>query len=515
MRLCTLPGGRGFPRLSRQYCYGAIDRKGDGTEGWSFSFDLYNLSDGEKVYDLDASILTTDTVVAEEEGKTYNLTADQMVSLGAEVTYSGETVANGRVSLPASGAARVTVEIRIPTKVQEAMKALGYTNGFYVEGFVYLRSVADTEGHLDVTHSIPLLGFFGDWSAPSMYDTGSFIEMVYGDSERPRHVPATNKNMIAWCPKDYIYGYSYTGNIYGSYTSQNGLIGDQHYYPERNALSSLDSRTWELFGLFPSLIRNAGDIEARITDAETGKVYFTDDYEYVYDRLMASFYYTNYGQWYNTTGSSGITFQWDFTDPETGEPVPEGTKLRYSVLCAPEYFVDENGVANFDELGDGVAMSIEFTVDNTAPRLVGDRPLTLSADGNTMYYTAQDENYIAAVILLNGTGTASISRSYPDMPAEQGGKPYSGGIDLTGYREKYGDKAVIAVCDYAGNETYYAINLNGEGNSYGHFLAYQYRWNGFFDKSNSWVSFDTDVNKNESNLFATDYDFVGSMKKVV
>ncbi len=107
---------------------------GDGETGWSFSFRLYNLSAADRTYTLDASMLTTDTVTAEAEGKTYNLSADQMAALGAELTYTGEAVADGRVTVPAGGSAQVKVEIQIPAKAVEHMKALGYANGFYVGG---------------------------------------------------------------------------------------------------------------------------------------------------------------------------------------------------------------------------------------------------------------------------------------------------------------------------------------------------------------------------------------------
>ncbi len=33
-------------------------------------------------------------------------------------------------------------------------------------------------------HSIPVLGFYGNWTDPSMYDVGSRAEYVMGDEER-------------------------------------------------------------------------------------------------------------------------------------------------------------------------------------------------------------------------------------------------------------------------------------------------------------------------------------------
>src|SRR5699024_2161732 len=112
---------------------------GDGDQGWNFTFTLYNLTDEAQAYDLDASILTTDTLVVKDGSKTHNLTADEMVALGANVIYTGETVTGNQVALPAGGSAQVTVSIQVTEEAVENMEALGYTNGFFVEGFVYVR----------------------------------------------------------------------------------------------------------------------------------------------------------------------------------------------------------------------------------------------------------------------------------------------------------------------------------------------------------------------------------------
>ncbi len=74
---------------------------------------------------------------------------------------------------------------------------------------------------------------------------------------------------------------------------------------------------------------------------------------------------------------------------------------------------------------------------------------------------------------MNGSASKAVSYSYPDMPLSQKGKAVSGSLDLASYAETNGNKAVIAVCDYAGNETYYVINLNGSGNSYGSLVAFR------------------------------------------
>lgn len=479
---------------------------GDGDQGWSFAFTLYNLTGNALTYDLDASILTTDTLVAEDSGKTYNLTADEMVALGAEVAYTGETVNGNQVTLPAGGSTKVTVSIRVTEQAAENMKALGYDNGFYVEGYVYARPVASAEGVTGITHSIPLLGWYGSWSDPSMFDTGSYLETIYGTAQRPSHINAEIKNVFAWSPAGDDSGYAYTGNVYGYYDSTIGLVGDQHYFPERNAVNSTSDAAWSLYAILPTLMRNAADIMVSVTNTETGEVYYQDDYEFMDDYMISCFYYDLAGQWMDTTSDYGVGIEWDGTDPATGEALAEDTPITVSLYCAPEYYVDENGLVDWSQVGIGTELSFDFTIDNTAPTLSGGKDaLTISRDGQTLYYTAQDNRYVAAVLLLDGAATTVVEYDYPDMPVKDLGKAVSGGFDLKAYREQYGNKAVIAVCDYAGNETYYAINLGGEGAPYGDLLAFQYN---FWQGTCSWVAFNEDVSESESQLFASQEKFV-------
>lgn len=465
---------------------------GEGTQGWTATFSLNNLTENEVAYSLSASILTTGTTVGEANGKIHTLSTDQLVELGAVVNFSGENVTDDQVILPASGCAKVTVSIEIPETTALDMVTKGYTNGFYVEGFVYLTP------HKGVTHSIPLLGWYGSWSDPSMYDTGSYLEMAYGLSERPSHIDSIIKNALTWTPAGSDSGFYYTGNVYGSYDGNN-LTGDQRYIPDRNALNTTPDASWSLYAIFPTLIRNAADVEIRVTDTETGEVYWVNDYEHMDDYMLGSFYFPNYQQWYDTTGDYGVGVEWDGTNPATGLPVEEGTNLEIALYTAPEYYLNEDNNVDYSQVGGGSKLAYQFTVDNTAPTLVGDKDsLTRSKDGKTLYFTAQDNRYIAAVILFNGTATQDAMHYYPDMDQSQKGTVITGSFDLEEFTAKYGNKAVIAVCDYAGNETYYAINLGGEGEPYGDFIALQFDP---YSEGSSFAAFNRDVNNNETNIY--------------
>ena len=477
---------------------------GDGTDGWTVSYSVYNLTDRELHYGLDASVLSNDTIFAAEG---INLAADQMTELAADLTYSGETVSGDVLTVPASGSASVTVKIDIPQETVQERLALGYTNGFYVEGFLYLRPLEDAEGKLPVEQSIPMLGFFGNWTDPSMFDSGCYLDYAYNTLERPSHINSELKNVLTWTPRGAETGMYYTGNVYATMTMDGKINGDSRYLPERNAVASNETSSWQIYAMFPTMIRNAVDVDVKITDAETGRLYYHDDYEHMDDFVLGSFYYPQAGGWADTTTDYGMAFGWDMTDPETGEPVPEGTVIDFTFLAAPDYYQNEDGSVRWDELGSGAKMSYQFLVDNTAPTLTGERPLTLSADGNTLYYTAQDNNFIAAVALLDGAKQTGVSYSYPDMTADQRGQAISGGLDLTAFRATNGNKAIVAVCDYAGNETYYAVNLGGEGADYGRFLAFQYD---FDHEVTNWISFSEGVEQNETKLFASQQDVVAA-----
>ena len=471
---------------------------GDGTADRTFTFTVNNLTDSEKTYALSAQIMTTG--VTEIDG--HALATDEMVTLPADVTFS----TGDSITVPANGSAEVTVTIAISEEAAADMAAKGFVNGFYIEGFVCADAVADAEGTVGASHSIPLLGWYGGWTDISMYESADHIDYAYNTLERPSHNADFSTNILSWAPKGYGSGMYYAGNIYGSMDTNTGAaIGDSRYIEARNAVNSLDS-IWELYAVYPTLNRNAADYKLTVYDSETGEIYYLNDYENTDDYMLASFFYMNYGQWYNTTTESPVDLSaWEFTDLE-GNPLPEDTKFTIELACAPDYYVGEDGTVDWSQVGEGAYLRWNFNVDNTAPELVNVKN-ALVVRGDKLYYTVQDNNYIASVILLTGDASAAVSYSFPDMDEDQRGLPVTGSLDLSGYREYFGQKAAIAVCDYAGNETYYAINLGGEGESYGDLMAFRYDAGGY---TGSWVAFSEGVQRNETGLFPADVDMVAA-----
>ena len=469
---------------------------GDGTAERTFTFSVNNLTDSEKTYSLSAEIMTNGVTVIDGHA----LVTDEMVQLPADVTFStGDTV-----TVPAGGSASVTVTVAVSAETAAEMEAKGFVNGFYIEGYVYAEAMADGEGKVGASHSIPMLGWYGCWTDPSMYETADHIDYAYNTLERPTHNADFSTNILSWAPKGYGSGMYYAGNIYGSINAETGeAIGDSRYIEARNAVNSENS-IWELFAIYPTLNRNAADVKLTVYDSETGEVYYLNDFEGSDDYLLSSFYYANYGQWYNTTTESPVDLsQWEFTDM-AGNPLPENTKFTIELACAPDYYVGADRTVDWSKVGEGAYLRWNFSVDNTAPQLA-ENGLTL--DGDKLHYEVSDNNYIAAVILITGDASAAISYNFPDMDEDQKGQTVTGTLDLGDYQEVFGQKAAIAVCDYAGNESYYAINLGGEGASYGDLVAFRYDSDNY---TGSWIAFSEGVARNETGLFPSDVDMVAA-----
>ena len=469
---------------------------GDGRQDRTFTFSINNLTAAQQTYDLSALVMTTG--VTEIDG--YALATDEMAVLPADVTFS----TGDSVTVPAGGSVSVTVTIAISDETAAQMAAKGFVNGFYIEGFVYAEPVADAEGTVASAHSIPMLGWYGGWTDVSMYEQAEHLDYAYNTVERPSHNADFSTNILSWAPKGYGSGMYYSGNIYGSMNTETGeAIGDSRYIEDRNAINSENS-IWELFAIYPTLNRNAADIKLTVYDAETGEVYYLNDFEEYDDSLLASFYYTNYGQWYNTTTESPVDLSmWEFTDLD-GNPLKEGTRVTIELGAAPDYYVNDNGTVDWSQVGEGAYLRWNFRVDNTAPVLAENG---LKVEGSTLHYTVQDNNYVASVILLTGDASGAVRYSFPDMGEDQKGQAVSGTLDLTGYQEYFGQKAAIAVCDYAGNESYYAVNLGGEGADYGDLVGFRYDPEGY---TGSWISFSEGVARNETGLFPSDVDMVAA-----
>ena len=346
-------------------------------------------------------------------------------------------------TLPADGAVEIVVLFDLPAE-SKAMLDEGYPNGTYIQGYLY----AATENTI---HSIPVLGFYGNWSDPSMFDVGQWTTYATGEDTRIPYIGRTRGNdfkvMYEWDPG---YNYSFGGNP---------VMTDSKYMPERNAINSNDA----IDGVSFIAIRHADDSRVTVTNETTGEIIM----DQTTGAVNMAYYYGALG-WQN----SGMTLTTNFSLKSASE----GDRIAMDFTLVPEYYIDAEGNVDWEALGDGATISTSFTIDNTAPELFG---VSIDLMGNTMTVKASDNNYVAAVGLYNKTGTRVLAQTGAKQDIEKGEvAEYSFSLDKVN-----GKKFLLQVFDYAMNRATYLIEMQiGEETDLPTMMAYDLvsrHWCGF------------------------------------
>lgn len=343
---------------------------------------------------------------------------------------------NTCITVPADGQVNVEVTMTLSQAAKDYLNTAS-PKGAYVEAFVYATPVASEEGAQGVTHSIPVLGFYGSWTDPSMYDVSSPLEKQYGADTRTPYLYANNNSFTV----------AYGGGQEEYYFGGNPIVADDAYIPSRNAFNNQNGDT--ISRLLYAQIRNAGSGKFTIRNLETGEVYAES--ALTSNSLGGAYFHTNEGRWYNTEKT--LRVKWSGQDAQ-GQPLPEGTKVVLSLALAPEYYRDDQGAYRWEDLSQGAYITQEVTIDNTAP-VASDISLNL-LDSRELKVTASDNQYVAAIALLSPSG----SRIYRATAANQSepGTAVETRLSLEGVPSQF----LVAVYDYAMNVSTYRVDLGGQ-----------------------------------------------------
>lgn len=331
----------------------------------------------------------------------------------------------GVITVPAGGS--VTVEVTITlTESQKATLDENFANGAYIEGFVFAAPAPTAEGLILPTHSIPVLGFYGNWSDPSMLDIGSNQTFTTGEETRQFYVAGFANSLLVRRKTDWKNQYYFGGNP---------QIADEVYMPERNAMNNVRGDKLDTWAVTP--IRNAGNSRLTITNTGTGEILRQEEL----GSVLAAFYSDFYG-WQNNAVQLPVNY--------TAEGLPEGTQLELALELAPELYV-QDGVTGWDALGHGTTWTVPLVIDNTAPELL---EVSYNLLSNTMSVTARDNQYIAAVKLLSEGGFNTLAATGANQ--ETAGETATFTLDL---EEVEGNRFLLQVYDYANNITAYEVDL--------------------------------------------------------
>lgn len=416
---------------------------GRATDSLSRDYDYNN--DGR--VDLEDGQLLLDVASKKPGAKLLNAKAiADLNGDGAVTAYDAHLFLNllqeATILVPANGKAEVVCHIRL---LDRSALNTSYPTGAYVEGYVRVQGLATDEGAAGTSHSIPVLGYYGSWSEPSMYDVGSLIDSIYGTETRAPYLGTKNE-----------YGYTvsnFLNILYAGETESSAMVGnpvdfDDEYLSVRNAFNNQGGNS--ISTLVFSLIRNAGNSRLQIVDSNTKAAYLDEEV----GTATASYYSENANAWQHTRLQLGI--DWSGTDA-SGNALPEGTSVDLTLTMAPEYYANADGSYRWDELKDGAKLSTHLTIDNTAPELISVRQ---DLTQKTLAVTAMDNRYVAAVILWNMTDTPTpVSYILPNQPEDALGKTTDCTFDLS--KLSGGEKLLLQVVDYAYNASAYQL-ISGE-----------------------------------------------------
>ena len=316
-------------------------------------------------------------------------------------------------------------------------------NGAYVEGYIFAKESETRDGAEGVTHSIPVVGYYGSWGEAPMVDVGSALEYEYGLESRYPYM-AQPMGLDALGAQYFIGEHNALGVSYK--LGGNPVGTDSEYHPERNAVNDATV----LAGANYSQIRNSVGYRYVLEGEEGGSFASKTTLANTY----SAYYHQNQGKWMNLTTSTA------FGVKPADCNAAEGEKMTLSFYLAPEYYLDnEAGTIAWNEIKE--CMSYSFTVDSTAPELMSVFGTRLEDGKILVTVSAKDNGYIAGFFVYDEDGTLVYEKGSReddkngDVPDRQS---YVMELEATAAS----DHLEIEVWDYAANITTYRLNLNQE-----------------------------------------------------
>ena len=410
---------------------------------------VYDLNGDDKVDEQDALVLlqaangTHDALDAETVQK-YDLDADGTITTADAQLYLAAVKGDKSVvdvyavtyEVPANGSMNVSFTVRL-TDGDKAWLNGHYPNGSYIEGFLYADS-CDGDGR---QLSVPMLGFYGSWAEPSMYDKSVYLEDMC--TEGATGYVAQRTNFLVQRMAGSTSGYYFGGNLYAE---------DDEAIADRASFANESGNT--IYAAVPTMIRNASDLKVTIRNAETGEVYKTVDY----GTATGAYYSASSAAW-SATGTQ-VNLSWRGTAADNKTLLPEGTPIEVVARAVSEYYWDretETVIGGEENLPESAFWTTRFVLDNTAPQ-ANDIVLHSSAatGKRSLSVTVQDNRYVAAVLLLSRNGKQILARQAVNQT--EPGTETTLEFPLDGI---YTNDLLVAVYDYACNVTAYQTSFGG------------------------------------------------------
>ena len=407
---------------------------------FEISFRVRNLSDREKSFRVDTTVLTDAFVFAEGTMRS----ALEPLDITEQVVVSGVR----QITLAPGEEREVTLHLTVPVNTEKYLKEVFY-NGFFVEGYVTL-----TDREQESIHAT-FMGYCGDWEAAPILDRVDFRDVMNACYDKAMG----KEGALEALAPDMGYNLAYLCGV--DMDTYSALLPGENPWlvtyadDARNTISTAlsdglihggDHLVIDLYTL-----RNAEHLIFVISDQRTGEIYSVDDWAYL-----------SHSPILETVGAAATTahFEWDGTDLD-GELLTGGTMVTVAVYAWLEtqtrlgdaYEAHRAQIENGDyswliggEFADALEWSFPLTVDAATPRVQ-----CRVNGGDTATLTVKDDHLVAYFAVQDGDGSYLVEGAYADtirgtMHTETITLPESGVLYVT-------------VADYAGNAVGYEIDI--------------------------------------------------------
>lgn len=321
------------------------------------------------------------------------------------------------------------MEVRIEL-TQEEKERLDQENpnGAYVEAFVHALPMATAEGELLPALGLPVLGYYGNWTDPSMFDLGSHEIYACGGETRAPYLGSVHGNALG-----VVYGDRQMEGIF--YFGGNPMVPDQVFMPERNAINLERGDYFPSWQIAP--VRNAAASWFHASNETTGEVLVSKPCT----EISAAFYAPQYQQWMNTPAAIELELR-----PE----MEEGQRGLLSMTLVPEAYTEADGSFDWERLGRGTTKEVPFIVDNHSPAI---HDVRIRKEEGIIEVDASDNQFVAGIYLYDVTGRNRLSFTGSIADAKEG-EIHTFRLPLEGVD---GYRFILQVSDYAANIATFSI----------------------------------------------------------
>lgn len=409
------------------------------------NFTVKNLSDQEKIYAVDTTVLT-DAFVFAENAMRSALTA---LDITERVTVSGTR----QISVAPMEEKTVTMILNVPTQTRRFLEQ-AFSNGFYVEGYVTLTDKDDHSIHATY------MGYCGDWEAAPIIDNVDFHDVMNAYYEEQMGNDGALSQLVADMGYNYACLCDTDLETYGAL-----LLGENPWLVTRandvrNAMSTVESdaiiRGGNCLVIDLYTLRNAEHLIFVVSDQQTGEIYCVDDRGYLVHSVVSEV---------AEMAAPATRFVWNGTNRD-GAVLPDGTAVTVSFYAwletetqygdAYDAYQDEIMNRNYDwllggEFDECIEWSFPLVLDGQTPEV----RCRVRENGNAVI-TVMDEHCVAYVSVQDQHGNYLAEESYAD---DRVGKSHSITISAQEYEA---ETIYITVADYAGNVAGYEMDISAQ-----------------------------------------------------